>query len=793
MRYLLFIWLYICSNYSFAQKNTHLTGVISSSDKQLLDKVTVQVVGTKSGTVSNSEGQYSLSVPPGDVSVSFTHSGYKPVIISLQLSGIRSYNYDVAMVPISLSLDEVNITDERQSIGNTVFLDPLSSSTLPSPSGNFESILKTVQGVSVNNELSAQYSVRGGNFDENLVYINDIEVYRPFLVHNGQQEGLSFINPDLISNVRFSAGGFAAKYGDKLSSVLDVKYSKPDSTEINVTLGVTGYSGALKYLGKKNTSYLLAGVRKKANQSILNSQSVNGIYAPYFYDLQFLYHADFHPKWGVSFLSNYNLSRFHFTPVNSETKFGTLEEQLRLQIYYDGREKDNYQSLMGGVTLTFKPSDRWNINWITSSFRINEKETFDIRGRYIFDQSSTGNQTIGTNINFADNQLEANIFSTEIKTYLQSGKSFFEGGIRYQNDDINDSLNEYSLVDSAGVVLPLTDSILTNNQLSTSRVTGYIQDVISLTRRVTLSGGLRVNYNSRNNETLISPRLGILFQPSGKPHVLYRFSAGVYSQPGFYREIRDIDGSLNLSSKAQRSIHVLSGAVYTLNALGTEMKLTSELYYKFLRDLIPYKVDNIHIKYLANQRAKGYAAGLDLTFSGQFVKDLESSLRVSFMKTSENIENDVYIKRNGVGRDIKIEPGYLKRPTDQRINLSVFFQDRLFNNPSNKVHLSMLYGSALPVGPPGTERYRDVFKIPSYKRVDIGFSKDFLDPLMAGKKKSLGKYFDSLILYAGIFNLLANNNTISYLWIKDIQNNQFAVPNYLSGRQINLKIIAKIK
>lgn len=764
-----------------------------SSDRQLLSQATIEVSDNKIVTKTNTEGKYSLNLPSEKVTISYTHAGYKPLIVNLDLSGVTFYSNDVILYPISLSLDEVNITDRKQSISSAIFLDPLSSRTLPSPSGNFESILKTVQGVSVNNELSSQYSVRGGNFDGNLVYINDIEIYRPFLVHNGQQEGLSFINPELIGNVRFSAGGFGAKYGDKLSSVLDVKYSKPDSNELNASVGLTGYSSSLKYRNKTGSTYFLAGVRKKSNRSILKSQNVNGIYDPYFYDLQMLYHTDFHPQWGVSILSNYNLSRFNFTPVDSETKFGTLEDQLKLQIYYDGQEKDRYLSVMGGLTLTYKPSDKLNIHWITSTFHINEKEMFDIKGRYVFDQTITGNRAIGTNINYADNKLEADIFSTELKAYLQTGKSFFEGGLRFQNDRINDNLNEYSLVDSSGSIRPLIDSIYTNNRLNTSRISGYIQDILSITPKLTLSAGLRYNYNTRNSETLISPRLGLLFIPSGRSDILYRFSAGVYNQPGFYREIRDIDGSLNLHSKAQRSVHLLSGAVYTFNALGTEMKFTSEVYYKFLRELIPYKIDNIHIRYLANQRAKGYAAGIDFSFAGQFVKDLESSFRVSFLKTSEDIENDFYFKRDGIGRELKIEPGYLKRPTDQRINLSVFFQDRLFNNLSNKVHLTMLYGSALPIGPPGTDRYRDVFNIPSYKRVDIGFSKDFLDPLITNKKKNIAKYFDSFVLYAGIFNLLANNNTISYLWIKDIQNNQFAVPNYLSGRQINLKIIAKIK
>ncbi|HEY1025837.1 MAG TPA: TonB-dependent receptor, partial [Sphingobacteriaceae bacterium] len=437
-----------------------------------------------------------------------------------------------------------------------------------------------------------------------------------------------------------------------------------------------------------------------------------------------------------------------------------------------------------------------------SVFRINERETFDVEGHYIFDELESGksatvkaNLASGTRSAHARNHLRADIYSTELKAYLQKGRSYFESGLRYQFDRIDDSLNEYSVIDTAGDTSAgrgLSDVVSSENQVSTSRISFYMQDVVAINSRLTLSAGVRGNFNTGNREFLLTPRVSLAFQPQN-PDVTYRFAAGSYSQPSFYREMRMFNGQLVHNTRAQRSVHFLAGLDRSFVKLNTRIKFTSEVYYKALSDLVPYKIENLRVRYLADQRAKGYAAGVDLSFSGELVKDMESSFRLSLMKTMEDIEGDFFNRTTASGSTERVEPGLLKRPADQRINASVFFQDKLFNSPSNKVHLTLLYGSSLPVGPPQTERYRDVFKIPAYKRADIGFSKDFLDASLQRRSAKLNKYFSSFILYAGVFNLLDNNNTVSYLWLKDAYDNQYAIPNYLSGRRLNVKLIAGFK
>ncbi len=657
-------------------------------------------------------------------------------------------------------------------------------------------------GVSTNNELSSQYSVRGGNFDENLVYVNDVEVYRPLLVRNGQQEGLSFINPELAGQVKFSAGGFEARYGDKLSSVLDVKYARPDSFSLTASAGLSGTSLTIKAPFKN--SYLLTGIRYKRNQNILNTQQVAGSYQPDFSDYQILYNKELNPKLSFSIFGNYNLSNFSLIPKSRETIFGTSDEVLRLQIEYEGKEVDRYETFMGAYTMVYKLSDKLNFKWINSAFRITEKEEFDIAGEYIFDELEAGpgdtnfgkvraNRGIGSNLDYARNKLQSTIYSTELRAYKQFSKSYSESGIRFQRDEIKDNLNEFTVIDSAGYTIPnkagaliLTDVVNAQNAVGTNRVSGFLQNTFELSPDLTLAAGIRGYYNSYTKETLVSPRVSLAYQPKNRDDLLIRFSTGVYNQQPFYRELRNFDGSLITNAKSQRSVHFLTGADYVFKGLGTHVKFTSEVYYKSLSRLTPYKIENLRIRYFADQESKGYAAGADFSLSGEFVKDLESSFRLSLMKSAEDIKGDYDAVKN-------TEPGYLKRPTNQLINFSAFFQDRLLKIPTYKVHLNLLYGTALPTGPPRTQRYQDVFKIPAYRRVDIGFSKDFVDPESAYVPPFLKKYFQSLIAYAEVFNLLDINNTVSYFWIKDVTNHQYAIPNFLTSRQINVKIIAKLK
>ena len=802
--YFIVLLLILLSQESFAQGVTTLKGEVRSANGELISGVTVKVKNTRLITQSNKSGSYLFNSVPLKVALIFSRLGYKSLTLEAGLLSAQENIQDVTLFPEIQSLDEVHIT-EKFNGSNLVSVDPAQFQSFPHASGSFESLIKNMPGVSENNELSSQYSVRGGNFDENLVYLNDIEIFRPLLIHSGQQEGLGVINPDLAGTVRFSAGGFEARYGDKLSSVLDVKYARPDTFSLEASVGLLGSSVTLKMPFKN--SYLLAGIRNKSNQSLLSRQDIKGDYTTGFSDYQLLYDKDIGTKLSVSFFGNYNKGNLLISPDNRESEFGTSDEVLRLFVNYDGKETDHYKALTSALTLAYRASNTLNFKWINSVAGITEGENFNLLGWYSIDQwdgkifpGKAGSvMGRGSGFNFADNKLKSLIYNTELRIYKRVNKSFFEMGVRFQSDQLNDRINEYTANDSTGYSVPgsgnwvyseLTDE---QNSVSIRRISGFLQNTFNMSPYLTLVSGIRANYNSFTSETLISPRASLLYYPGNVDEFLLRFSAGSYAQAPFYRELRNFNGTLNKDAKSQRSYQLLTGADYMFNGLGTRLKVTSELYYKFLTKLTPYKIDNLKIKYLANQSSRGYAAGADFILSGNFAKNLESSFRVSFMKTEEDIKDDSYTSTDGAGNQFRVWPGYLKRPSDQRINLGILFQDRLMQNPTYKVHLSLIYASALPVGPPGMDRYRDVFKIPAYKRVDIGFSKDFADPESKRIPAFIKRYFQSLSAHAEIFNLLNIKNTVSYLWIEDVSTNQYAVPNYLTYRKFNFRIIAKLK
>lgn len=785
-----------------------ITGRILNERGEVLEDVNIQAENSPLIIKSNKEGIYLLAIdkPVYPLKISYKLTGYFTQIAQISYQSTPKINQNITLKFDITELDAVTVSSEASRHGNLQNIDAGLIKNNPSASQNFESLLKTLAGVSTNNELSSQYSVRGGSFDENLIYINDIEIFRPLLIRNAQQEGLSFINPELVSKAVFSAGGFEARYGDKLSSVLDIRYGKPDSSELLFSAGLLGLSATAKVPYKK--SYLLAGIRNKTNQSILRTQPVVGSYEPQFYDIQALYYLDLNKRLAISVFGDYNLDRFSLVPQSRETVFGTVNQQYRLRINYQGQEKDRYESIVGALTLAYKTSRRLRLKWINSAFKISEHETFDLKGSYVFDELITGyndfenvraKRGIGTNYDYARNTLKTSIYSSELRSSYQTSNSFWESGIRYQIDVISDRLNEYKVIDSAGYTLPntagnlnLSDVVYANNYLTTSRLTAFIQNTFPLTSTLTLAAGLRSNYNSYTKEFFLSPRFSAIYRPAESTRV-WRFSAGSYNQPPFYRELRNFNGELNDHSKSQRSIHLLAATDYTFQKKDITTKFTSELYLKKLNNLVPYKIENLRVRYFADQQAKGYVMGADFTLNSEFVSGMESSFRLSLMKAAEDIKDDSYEVKNAEGKISMVYPGYLRSPTDQRINFSAFFQDKLFNSPTYKVHLTILYGSSLPVGPPQSERFMDNFKIPAYRRVDIGFSKDFLEGETKKRLKFLNRYFDSFLAYAEVFNLLNINNTVSYLWIKDVHNNQFAIPNYLTSRQLNIKFIAKIK
>ena len=804
--FILLVTLFILtSNSVLAQDYAQIKGVVSSEKKELLSGVTIKVKNQSIIGQTNKEGEFILNEVPIQSTLIFSRLGYKSFSIEIVLETLTENILNITLIPEVQSLDEVYITEKFRTY-NLNNIDFAKFSAFPQATGSFENFLKNLPGISGNNELSSQYSVRGGNFDENLVYLNNVEIYRPLLIRSGQQEGLGFINPSLSSNVYFSAGGFEARYGDKLSSVLDVKYNKPDSLTIETQAGLLLSAATLK-LPLKN-GFILAGLRTKNNQNLLERQNIEGEYHSRFSDYQFLLKHNITSKLNFSLFGLYNLGELNIVPKNRITEFGTSEDVLRLFVNYSGSEKSEYDATNAALTFSYNPNSTLNVKWISSIASINENEEANLLGWYSFIErsggglnpsNSKGSLGTGSNQTFIQNELKTLIYNSELKIYKQIKNSFLEMGLRYQNDLIRDNLNEFNATDTNGYSYPETGKweysnlIDQKNKVNIQRFIGFIQNTFSLSSKMTVAAGMRFNYNNFSNENLISPRLSFMYSAGQNDQVLLKFSVGNYNQAPFYREIKNYNGLLNLNARAQKSFHFISGTDYTFNGLGTRLKFSSELYYKILNKITPYKIEDLKIRYLSDKTAKGYAAGADFTLSGKFAKDLESTFRISVMKTEEDIVDDSYFLKDKLGNEISINPGYLRRPTDQLFNIGMMFQDRLIQNPTYKVHLNLIYSSALPVGPPGPQRHTDRFKIPAYKRVDIGFSKDLADSESRRKALFVKKYFQSLSLHAELFNLLNLKNTVSYLWLNDKMGNQYAVPNYLSARMLNLRLIAKMK
>lgn len=790
-----------------AQTSQSIKGIVNNELNMPQVDVRVAIQGTKIFAITKLNGAYEIKLKPGNYVVTFSSLGFITSNVEVKLIAGKDFNLSITLNRDLQNLEQVIVKDQIGRNQGMIRIDPKIVSQNPNVSQNFEAILKQLPGVSTNNELSSQYSVRGGNFDENLIYINDVEIYKPYLVRNGQQEGLSLINPDLVGNVKFSAGGFAPRYGDKLSSVLDVQYKNTDSVKYTAGVGTNGLS-ATSFFSYKNINGAI-GFRNKQNKFILNSQPVEGSYNPQFYDFQALLNFKLSKKTSLSFLGIYNSSKFGLVPESRETQFGTFNELLRLRVNYEGQEKDEYNNLVSSVTLNAEINNKLNFKWVNSVFFMTEKENFDILGSYIFDEIENdfannnfgkvrANRGIGAYQNFGRNELKADIYASEFKINYATKKSYWEAGFRFQYDKITDNLKEFELIDSAGFSIPnnfsnfvLSQSVEAANQVNTIRYTGYIQNSADISKKLSYTGGLRFNYNNFTKEFIPSPRIVFAYRPNFAKDIIYKFATGLYVQPPFYRESRNFDGSINTQVKSQKSLHFVLSSDYQFKGLGTQLKFTTEAYFKYLYNLTPYNIENLRVRYYANQQSKGYATGIDFRINGEFIKDLESSFRLSIMKTGEDIENDSYTNQNANGSIETVYPGYIKRPTDQRVNFSAFFQDKLFRSPTYKVHMNLLFGSRLPTGPPGVQRYRQDFNIPAYKRLDIGFSKDILDPESMHKPRLLDKYLKSMIVYAEIFNLLNINNTVSYLWITDVNNFQFAIPNYLTARQLNVRLITK--
>ena len=798
----------------YAQGTGQVSGSISDSTHNAIFLANISVRGTGTGTVTARDGSYTLEVPANqDVILVFSCVGYQSVTRKMTLTPGEKVRMDLVMSVSMGNIGEVSILEDAERSTTLSRIDIRTIESLPASGGAVEALLKTLPGVSSGNELSSQYSVRGGNFDENLVYVNDVEIYRPFLIRSGQQEGLSFIDSRMVSSVMFSAGGFEARYGDKMSSVLDITYKRPVEFAGSVDMSLLGGAVHLEDAPGKGRITFITGFRYKTSRYLLSSLETKGEYIPNFLDFQTFVTCRLGDKTDLNFLGNIAGNAYGFIPETRSTDFGTVQNPYNLVIYYDGREKDRFDTYQGAVILHYRPTDNLSLKLIQSGFGSIESENFDIQGQYLINEldNRPGSETygdsilnigIGTFLNHARNRLNATVYSaSHIGTWF-SGNLQLKWGARYRHEYIRDHIREWELIDSAGYSIPYSrDQVLlssltrSDNLIISNRMSGFVQTTYNyegVHAEYFIIGGLRASYWDYNGQLLVSPRASLSAKPSANRNVMFRVAAGAYDQPPFYKELRYPDGSINPNVRAQKSIHLVMGADYHFKSWDRPFVLSSEIYFKYLYELIPYRLDIVRIEYAAENLARGYATGIEFKINGEFVKDAESWASLSIMKTAEDIEGDYYYDQDGK----RIEPGYYPRPTDRLINFGMFFQDYFPNNPDYKVNLNFLYGGRLPFSPPGQERYDLIYRMPAYKRVDIGFSKMVVGKgRIAGDKQPL-KFLRSVWITGEIFNLLGVNNTISYLWVKTVSNQdnipgQFAVPNYLTSRRFNLRVITR--
>ncbi|MEY2916749.1 MAG: hypothetical protein RIS73_463, partial [Bacteroidota bacterium] len=708
-------------------------------------------------------------------------------------------------------------------------INPKNAITLPSTIGGVEGLIKILVGS--NNELTSQYSVRGGNYDENLIYINDFEIFRPYLVRSGQQEGLSFINPELAKNVSFYNGGFQAKYGDKMSSVLDIQYKKPK------TFGGTVYVSLLEQglhaegANKKGNITYLFGLRNKSNRNLLSSQETTGSYIPSSSDFQTYITYKVNEKLQLEFLGNFSATRFTLFPESAQKTTSVFSPlftaNLGLDILFEGKEQDGYKTNLLGLSMLYNPTKKLKLKWMLSRFKNKENENFDIAGAYLFGDrdfdktSSSFGQIInplgaGYYQNYGRNKLDITVYNASLKGSFDKGKHVIQFGNSIEQTNINDNLNEWEYQDSAGYSLPhnpanlnLFKVLKSAADLSIQKFSGYVQDNIRLGNKVkdiTLQAGLRYNYNTLNKEFFVSPRMQVSWKPQWKKDMVLKLAAGSYNQPPFYRELRRYDGSLNTALKSQKSYQFVAGVDYNFKGSQSRpFRVTTEAYYKSMSDVDVYDIDNVKIRYAGNNNAKAYATGIETRLFGELVKDAESWFSIGFMRSKENLNNDHYYQyKNAAGETITAQSadqtpvdstrndvGWLRRPTDRLITVGLYLEDYLPTNKNFKVHLNTLYGSNMSYNIPNSVKYRNALIIDPYIRIDIGFSAQLLSEKSKRRSHSPFASFENIWASFEVFNLIDRPNTISYQLIKDFANNVYSIPNRLTPRLVNFKVVAR--
>ena len=761
-----------------------LQGKVTDSNMSPVELATVSVVEQGKMTMTNLKGEFSMQLRSADsVVVRFSMVGYKTKTRVLR----RPRGKQTLLIQLfdDNQLAGITVTEKRRQTGSTQQLETKDMKNSPSVTGNaVEELIQSQAGVSTHSELSSQYNVRGGSFDENSVYINNVEIYRPFLVRSGQQEGLSIINPNMVESIGFSTGGFEARYGDKMSSVLDIKYKKPKKFEANVAANLLGASAYVGFSTKKFS--WSNGIRYKTNKYLLGSLETKGEYDPNFLDYQTYLTYEPSKNWSIEVIGDISENHYNFYPEDRETKFGTLENVKSFKVYFDGQEKDVFRTYFGSLSISRKFGEKTKLSLIASAFHTNEQEKYDIQGQYWLTQTETSeNLGVGTYMEHARNYLEATVKSVKVALEHKTKKHDIQAGLTYRIENITENSKEYEMRDSSGYSIPHTGedlymiySLKAKNTLDANRLETYIQDTWRFSSKgehtfFTLNYGIRFSHWNFNKESIVSPRVSLGIVPAFNHNVTMRFATGVYYQAPFYKELRDtstINGityaTLNKKIKSQRSIHFIAGFDYRFKMKDRPYKFTAEAYYKALSNLVPYTVDNVKIVYDASQQCSGHAMGLALKLYGEFVPGTDSWVSLSLMNTRININ----------GKSIPM-------PTDQRYSLNLFFTDYFPGTDRWRMSLKLAFADGLPFGAPHRQLDEQPFRAPAYKRADIGMSYRLLNN-EKGDRKSI---FKNIWLGVDCLNLFGINNVNSYYWITDVTNHQYAVPNYLTGRQINVK------
>jgi len=800
---LLILFTTVCLLSLSAEGSITISGFVTDSKNHALGQANISELNGQTATHSDENGFYTLRLAEKDtIILKYSCLSYHTATRIIP-AGMKRMRVNVILRTSDKVLDEVVVKGQQRQTSRLENLDASNIRLLPDASGgSIEALLVTFAGVSSNNELSSQYSVRGGNYDENLVYVNGTEVYRPLLIRAGQQEGLSFVNPEMVENVRFSAGGFDARFGDKMSSVLDIQYKKPDKTEAIASLSLLG---ANLYVGQasKNGRYTqIHGLRYKTNSYLLGTLDTKGEYNPSFIDYQTYLTYQLSSSLELSFLGNFSQNSYQFKPRDRETDFGTYTNRFSLNVYFDGQERDLFRTAFGAFSLNKTLRKNLKLSLQSSIYQTEEDENYDITGQYWLNETPINNGKadstnttllgVGTYHEHARNHLTAKVFNITHNGKWKTGEQEIQWGFGYQREHISDRMKEWEMRDSAGYALPYNNteirmvySLHSQANMESNRLTGYIQSIWQYRNNsglFILTGGVRGNHWDFNGETLISPRGAITYLPTTNQNYTFRLASGIYYQAPFYKELRDtatIGGiteiKLNRNIKAQKTVHYVAGMDYHFIGLNRPFKFTAEAYYKDMSNLIPYTVDNVRIRYCGKNMAEGFTTGLDMKLFGEFVPGKDSWISLSLMKSRETIDGIT-----------------LSRPNEQRYNVSLFFQDYFPNNPKLIMNLKVVWADGLPFGPPDSGKSYATLRMPPYRRVDIGLSRLLVSGEDQIMKSGLLKHFRKIWIGLDCFNLLGIQNVNSYYWVTDMNNTQWAVPNYLTGRQVNVRLTAEL-